>query len=301
MPHASSEDSSRSACRVARAMPSSSSMDVLHRHRAIDGPLPSTQMNGGNDDARASAPPSAVAGPSTLSQRQSLSSPRRSGRGSSLVPRNGALTDTPQEGTSSSGLDAIAAAGSLSTMPLDAAKQVIDAARSALASSDEPLVPREDPSRHGRRAATSPSFADDLLSKARAAAADPSSSHPLTTEILPAPPQLPYDPRYPPLDPDAPPAPLHAPNSMAAAASHPVVLPNGTVVQPHTGSGSASGSGDKKRKQPTFALSKPEGYEGKVPYALYAIVNGLPEADSSKVKGAAAGKRKQGKGVKQSA
>ncbi|CAO1612937.1 unnamed protein product [Parajaminaea phylloscopi] len=132
--------------------------------------------------------------------------------------------------------------------------------------------------RNARRAATSSPLPAALV--ATGGEVRPSSQ--LATEILPAPPQLPHDPSYPPLDPLA--------LSLAA----------GGLVQANPGQPGAIPAPlqqDKKRKQqqPVYSLARPTEYEGAVPYALYAIVNGLPEA-GSKAKGT---KRKRAKPAKE--
>lgn len=122
----------------------------------------------------------------------------------------------------------------------------------------------EPPRRNVRRAATSSPLPFELMASVHSTLPfenGRSSRSQLSTEILPAPPQLPHDPTYPPLDPTAP------------------YVPGGGLMQPTSGlNGTAVGHQDKKRKQPVYSLAKPSGYEGNVPYALYAIVHGLPEA-----------------------
>lgn len=139
---------------------------------------------------------------------------------------------------------------------------------------------------NARRATTSSPLPPDLLSVSQAAtqAAPPT----LATEILPAPPVLPDDPSYPPLNPQAAsgvlPFPLAATPLAPPAGGRPGkdVLVNGQPsaaaptaplhAAPHTS------AQDKKRKQPVYSLATPEGYEGVMPWALYAIVNGKAEA-----------------------
>lgn len=157
--------------------------------------------------------------------------------------------------------------------------------------------------RNTRRAATSSPLPSELLSEVRKAeSADVSAGKSaLNTEILPAPPSLPYDPSYPPLDPAALHlfAPhLHNPLGGAVAKPRPSLplVPGSdwavTQVPPPTSAPSSGPNDRKKVKQPVYTLGKPKGYEGKVPYALYAIVHGLPEAEP-KAKGAR--KRKAGR------
>lgn len=137
--------------------------------------------------------------------------------------------------------------------------------------------------RSSRRAATSSPLPPEVLCSAvsrREMSDIPPSRPSLSTEILPAPPKLPQDPTYPPLDPTAP------------------QLPPGTLAQ--QASGQTNGgthalvTQDKKRKQPTYSLSKPDNYDGKVPYALYAIVHDLPET-GAKDKGTRRKKSRAGK------
>lgn len=165
-------------------------------------------------------------------------------------------------------------------------------------------------------AATRTSPVTDVAASASTPAADaigqnghsrrgPPSPTSLKTEILPAPPASLSDANYAPLNPELtgfvpglaytlanpPNATAAAPTAPAAASAQALTAVNGggsmggheIVVQPRanaTASAATSTTNDKKKKnaQPTFSLANPDWYEGKVPFALYAIVNKRPEA-----------------------
>ncbi|CAO1626281.1 unnamed protein product [Sympodiomycopsis kandeliae] len=130
----------------------------------------------------------------------------------------------------------------------------------------------------------------------------------LATEILPAPPCLPQDAQYAPLNPDL----TGFVPGLAYALAHPPVPTSGNGVKPANTNGTSvtSGTGheivsqgvgtnatstttDKKKKsQPTYSLASPDWYDGRVPFALYAIVNKRPEAVASPSQGKSKKRRK---------
>lgn len=123
----------------------------------------------------------------------------------------------------------------------------------------------------------------------------------LATEILPAPPTSLQDPQYEPLNPDlagvvpglaftltqqtAPPMAITRPSNSATQGPLPAAATdaNGqpTAIQTSTPIPAALSNEKKKKNEPTFSLSSPPWYDGRVPFALYAIVNNRPEAVTS--------------------